>query len=57
MDYTKEFTEFCRAMADEMNKNQECKPVTVNQVKAMPEAIDAFICQMELSKVVAKAMR
>lgn len=53
-DYTREFAEFCQAMADSMNQNQECKPVTVNEVKSMPEAIDAFLCTLELANLAAK---
>ena len=56
MDRTQEFTDFCQAMADSMNENQECNPVTVDEVKAMPEAIDAFLCTLELVNLAERGM-
>lgn len=56
MDKTQEFTDFCTAMADAMNENQECNPVTVDDVKAMPEAVDAFVCTLAIVDVAERGM-
>ena len=54
-DYTQQFNDFCQAMADEMNsKNPLGFQVTVRDVKAMPEAVNAFMATLELAGIIAK---
>ena len=52
-DNTKAFTVFCQAMADDMNKAGEmtCDKAnyTAEDVKAMPEAVSAFLLTLEIA--------
>ena len=56
MDKTEAFTIFCQAMADDMNtegmKHADKADYTAEDIKAIPEAVSAFMLTLEIANKV-----